>query len=68
MTIIKAQITNEAKLMEARTGLRWRAWARWMRHVGITSIMDLRVRYPEKKHADCMELAIAELETFICEG
>jgi len=56
----------EARLLSARTGLRDTACEKWMKHAGIDNIMDLRTRYPGKAHAECMELAIAEIESFIC--
>lgn len=59
-------LKQEAELLSARTGLRAEACEKWMKHVGLRGIMDLRTRYPGALHADCMQLAVTEIEDFIC--
>jgi hypothetical protein len=54
-------------MLAARTGLRWQACEAWMRHAGLTSIMDLMQRYPGLEHAAAMQEAGREVVTFILE-
>jgi hypothetical protein len=58
-------IRMEAHLLSIFTGLRQQACERWMRHVGIRSVCDLRQRYPGALHADCLTRAAGEIEAFI---
>jgi hypothetical protein len=58
-------IRLEAHLMQARTGLKASAWEQWFLHIGVTSIIELKTRYPGAEHAECMAHAVEELETFV---
>ena len=60
-----ATIKLETQLMQARTGVSANAWERWFRHIGITSITELKNRYHGCEHAECMRHAIAECENHI---
>lgn len=53
----------EAKLLSARTGIRWQACEKWMRHVGVSSIPELMRLYPGTTHSECMRRAADGIET-----
>lgn len=59
---------GEAAMLSRRTGLQAKACEDWMRYAGLASILELKDRYPNTNHAECMRRAACEIENFVLDG
>jgi hypothetical protein len=58
-------LKGEAAMLSRRLGIKASTIESWMRYEGISSILELKDRYKGGSHAECMERAAGDIETFI---